>query len=286
MTTEIERLRRRVAELEAMQAPTAFQNELEETNRRLEQRVARHTARLLEAHEIARIGSWEMDVVTDQITLSEHAQQILGISAEQVPLAAVLALLHPDDVEHLQNVVQTTDHSNHSAGVEVRVPQADGSTLHIAVRSQRLSRGGELARLVGTLQDVTAQKLARQQQERLYVMAENTSDFVGAATRQGKLIYLNRAARSFMGLAPDADLANLKIADCHPTAAYVVIEGCGIPTAIEYGSWSGDTTWRGADGREVPTSQVLVAHYDANGQVEYLSTIARNISLQRQAAAA
>jgi signal transduction histidine kinase len=36
----------------------------------------------------------------------------------------------------------------------------------------------------------------------------------------------------------------------------------------------------------VPTSQVLVAHYDANGQVEYLSTIARNISLQRQAAAA
>jgi PAS domain S-box-containing protein len=286
MMTELERLRLRVAELEAMHAPTVLQQELEEANRHLEQRVARHMARLLEAHEIARIGSWELDVATEQITLSEQAQKILGMPAEQASLAAVLALLHPGDVDHLQAVVQTTDYSSHSAGVEARVPQADGSTVHIAVRSRRLSSDGDLDRLVGTVQDITAQKLAQQQQERLFVMAENTSDFIGAATRQGKLIYLNRAARTFMGLAANADLSNLTIADCHPPAAYTSIQSCGIPTAIEYGSWSGDTAWRGANGREVPTSQVLVAHYDAHGQVEYLSTIARNISLQQQAAAA
>jgi PAS domain S-box-containing protein len=268
-----------------MHAPNVLQQELEEANRRLEQRVARHTARLVEVHEIARIGSWELDVATEQIALSEQAQKILGMPAEHASLAAVLSLLHHDDVNHLQEVVQTTDLSNRSDGVEVRMPRGDGSTVHLAVRSRRLSRNGELDRLVGTVQDVTAQKLAQQQQERLFVMVENTSDFVGAATRQGKLIYLNRAARTFMGLAATADLSNLTNADCHPLADYGLIMSCGIPTAIEYGSWSGDTVWCGANGREVPTSQVLVAHYDGNGQVEYLSTIARNISLQRQAAA-
>ena len=50
--------------------------------------------------------------------------------------------------------------------------------------------------------------------------------------------------------------------------------------------WSGETTFLSRGGQEIPTSQVVVAHKDASGKVEFFSTIARNITASQQAAQA
>jgi signal transduction histidine kinase len=52
----------------------------------------------------------------------------------------------------------------------------------------------------------------------------------------------------------------------------------GIPTALQTGFWSGETTFLSHDGREIPASQVILAHKGPNGEVEFLSTIARDIT--------
>ena len=55
-----------------------------------------------------------------------------------------------------------------------------------------------------------------------------------------------------------------------------------LPAAIRDGVWEGETTLQTRDGREIPVSQVLVAHKSSQGGVWFVSTILRDISVQKQ----
>ena len=55
----------------------------------------------------------------------------------------------------------------------------------------------------------------------------------------------------------------------------------GIPTAIEKGFWRGETALVDLQGHEMPASQVILAHYDLDNKVAYLSTIIRDITEQK-----
>lgn len=59
--------------------------------------------------------------------------------------------------------------------------------------------------------------------------------------------------------------------------------GEGIPTALREGTWSGETALLSRDGREIPVSQVILAHRTPDGKVRFLSTTARDTTDRKQA---
>jgi PAS domain S-box-containing protein len=112
---------------------------------------------------------------------------------------------------------------------------------------------------------------------------EATSDFVGALDPQQHLIYLNAAGRRMVGLGLDEDLSSVSIANIHPAWAHQIIVNEGIPTAIREGIWSRETALLSRDGRQIPVSEVIVAHKRPDGSLEFLSKIVRDISESRRA---
>jgi signal transduction histidine kinase len=56
-----------------------------------------------------------------------------------------------------------------------------------------------------------------------------------------------------------------------------------LPEAIQNGSWAGETTIFTRDGKEIPVSQVLIAHKSPEGAVEYFSTVLRDMTAHREA---
>jgi PAS domain S-box-containing protein len=86
-----------------------------------------------------------------------------------------------------------------------------------------------------------------------------------------------------VGLADDATLAERHIAEFHPPPAAVRLLEEAIPRALREGVWSGENTLRHRDGREIPVLQVVLAHRSPAGEVDFLSTIARDISQRMQA---
>ncbi|MDE3033098.1 MAG: PAS domain S-box protein, partial [Acidobacteriota bacterium] len=118
------------------------------------------------------------------------------------------------------------------------------------------------------------------EQDRLAKILETTTDFVGIADLEGRILYENRALRDLLG-SRSAEPGR-PVTDTHPAwAARKVVED-GIPTARREGAWRGETAFLDRDGREIPTSQVILAHRDPSGEVLYVSTIARDISDQKQ----
>ncbi|SEO56281.1 sensor domain-containing protein [Aquisalimonas asiatica] len=132
--------------------------------------------------------------------------------------------------------------------------------------------------LVVVVTDITDWVRASAESQRLVTVLESTTDLVATCTPRGNITYLNRAGRSLLGVERDAVVDALEATQFMPFWARRLARDHAVPEALRCGSWSGETALMTSDGRELPVSQVIVAHRDDLGRVQYLSTIARDIS--------
>ena len=116
---------------------------------------------------------------------------------------------------------------------------------------------------------------------RLGAILDATTDFVGIADAQGRLLYLNTAGRRLLGLEATAPLT-LNSTDFMSEQARQLIRDIGAPAARRDGAWTGEIAILGPKGEEIPVSLVLIAHTSSQGEVEYFSTVMRDITEQRR----
>lgn len=143
---------------------------------------------------------------------------------------------------------------------------------------QRKSEEANL-RLVREIDDHRRTEKVR---ERLSKIIETTSDFVGTSDADGKVLYINKAGRRMLGIGDDEDVSGVRIPDTHPGWATEIILKDALPIALREGIWSGETAFLGRDGREIRVLQVVMAHRGEDGAIEYLSTIARDITERKR----
>ena len=129
------------------------------------------------------------------------------------------------------------------------------------------------------------QRVLEQERARLATVMESTSDLVVFADREGGVMHINPAGRKLLGLGAEETLSGLQLAQLQPRWAAELVAATGIPAARQHGTWEGETALLHRDGREIPVSQVISAHKDAAGRDNFLSTIARDITGQKHAAA-
>ncbi|MGH8221676.1 MAG: diguanylate cyclase domain-containing protein [Woeseiaceae bacterium] len=87
-----------------------------------------------------------------------------------------------------------------------------------------------------------------------------TPGLVMVSNRIGRLHYLNAMGRRMLGISPDDNLVSYRVADLYAARAFEQYLGRALPACISSGIWHGETTLIDRDGREVPVSQLLVAH--------------------------
>lgn len=129
-----------------------------------------------------------------------------------------------------------------------------------------------------------AQQKAKQMTSRLRRrnrILEISPDFIGSADLRGNVLYLNKAARQMLGISKE-DVDECSVEDNHPAWALQKMQKEGFPTAQKEGMWRGETAILGPNGGEIPVDMILMAHYDDSGNTTYFSTIARDITKQKQ----
>ena len=119
-------------------------------------------------------------------------------------------------------------------------------------------------------------RVSEEERARLVQVLEATSDYVGISEPTGKIIYMNAAGRKLTGAPESGDVGKSTI-DIHPQWASERVEGEGRRAAERDGLWHGESALLGADGTEIPVSQVITAHKGPNGTIRFFSTIARDI---------
>src|SRR6478672_3300458 len=131
--------------------------------------------------------------------------------------------------------------------------------------------------------EIAERKQIEQAQARLTAILERTTDFVGMGDTAGHSIYLNKGGRIMLGIREEEDITTRSIPDFHPQWVVEQILPEALATAVSQGVWIGESVMKHSNGQEIPISQVIMAHKSDSGELEYVSTIARDMTERKHA---
>lgn len=172
------------------------------------------TERLLALGDVAKVGSWELDLRTGDTVWSEGMFRVLGLDPDAAVRdeEAVLAVVHPEDRPRIAGLLEALTEAPASVpdeGLmeEFRVIRADGVTRVLSAfgRVER-GAGGRPARWIGVVQDVTDEQLTRRELLAHYALTQALLDW--ESLEEGAMALLAR-----VGSALDYPLGTLWLLD-------------------------------------------------------------------------
>lgn len=138
--------------------------------RAAETSIRDNAERLADAQRMARIGSWELDLLTKQLKWSDEVYRIFDIDPRAAGLSyeTFLKAIHPDDREQVSNAYNASLANKEPYRIEHRLRLPDGTIKYVQERCETLyGNDGNSLRSVGTVQDITERHLAEQSLKRV-----------------------------------------------------------------------------------------------------------------------
>jgi len=119
---------------------------------------------LAQSSRLARIGGWESDLETGQLTFSDELYRINDMpSGTPLDLGLLLTELHGEHRERLEMARMTLRERGTPFDVEIEFTTAAGNRRWARVMGDAERRDGKVVRLFGAVQDITERKMAEAQ---------------------------------------------------------------------------------------------------------------------------
>jgi PAS domain S-box-containing protein len=137
-------------------------NSRDTSERRQSEEELRHSRELLaQAQRIAHLGSWELDLMASRLAWSDEIYRIFEIDPAKFSPSYenFLAAVHPEDRAMVNQAY--TEHMGNRTPYDIshRLLMKDGRVKYVRERCETIFQGNKALRSVGTVQDITAQKL-------------------------------------------------------------------------------------------------------------------------------
>jgi len=146
------------------------------------------TERLLaEAQRLARLGSWEWDILADSITGSEEFYRIYG--GAFCSFAGFMQQVHRDDRDRVGAAVRGSLDGRSPYDVRYRIVRLDGAIRIIHALGEAVTNGsGVSIKMIGTSQDITEQSVTEEElankRRELESLNESLEERIGQAVNE------------------------------------------------------------------------------------------------------
>ncbi|MGK7397921.1 MAG: PAS domain S-box protein [Candidatus Cyclobacteriaceae bacterium M3_2C_046] len=126
-----------------------------------EQSLLEITDNLVKAQKIAKLGSWEMDVRTQQLKWSDQLYKLYGYEEQsfEPTMEHMIQAIHPDEREQVMEKIMDSIHNSKDYHTEKRVIHPDGTMLYVQSRGEVVENNGTF-KVTGTVLDITERKKA------------------------------------------------------------------------------------------------------------------------------
>lgn len=226
------------------------------------------------------VGMMFLDALGQLTYASDRWLEITGIASEDAHGDCWLQIIHPEDRADVEGRIAQAvrDHDGVTDHVH-RILRPDGVTGWVRGRSSSV-RGpdGEIRGYTVALEDVTAELGSIAATDRLSKTMEACLEYILIVDAEGVLLYANTAVRALLGLEPDAVAVARDFARLIGPPGFDTLAREINPVLMRTGHWEGEVDLEAADGRRIPVLQSAHAHFDADGNFEYVSTIGKDIS--------
>jgi PAS domain S-box-containing protein len=248
--------------------------------------------RLRQAVRVSHIGIFDHDHVGDALYWSPEMRAIYDWGSERpATLQAYLECTHPGDWERIAAGVKRA-HDPAGDGlfdVEHRIVLPDGSIRWTSIRSQTFFAGEGAqrrpVRTIGAVRDITEQRQAEEEQRKLATLVAMNRDAIGIVSLEGRLVYVNHAAMTLVGLTSIEEACQKNVLDLFEDSDLEQARA-DLSTVLNRGYWSGESRLRHfKTGQPIDVEVTTFQIRDDNGTSLYIAAFGRDIADRKRAEA-
>ncbi len=135
------------------------------------------------------------------------AEMIGGYTVDEYLTMNFMSLVHPDFIELVKSRARErlAGASEVPAQYEFKLVRKNREERWVLMTAGISEFDGKPA-VIGTLIDITGRKRAEAERDKMALLIENSSDFIGMTDMDGTVIFINSAGRKLVGLDPEDDV--------------------------------------------------------------------------------
>lgn len=246
-----------------------------------------NSTQLLEASQsIAKVGGWELDLLTDELYWTEETFRLFETTRREFDLSLESGLERflPGSREILEMGLAAARERGQGFDVEVDFLSLKGRRIDLRVTCEALVRDGKPIKLNGILQDITERKQAQaalwERDRRLASVIDSAIDAIVTVDHSQNVLLFNRAAGAMFRCTPS-------VAFGKPLASFLPQNGESELQAFFEGSqhaYHGEAWALRADGASFPL-EASITRVEMDGRAMF-SLILRDVSERHAAEAA
>jgi PAS domain S-box-containing protein len=249
----------------------------------LRQQIAESADRLQMATEGTKLATWDLDLGTSTIIHSAQLAEFFGYDRNtKISHAQMRLQIHPDDV---RNIVEAAFDKAMETGVyayEARVVRPDSSICWVkTIGKVYFDAKNKPLRMLGTMMDITDQRLQDQKLSRLAAIVQSTSDAIIAINLDRIITNWNDSAERIFGYT-EAEIIGRPITTLIPENLWYqedeIIHKILQDQPIEHLQ----TKRKHKKGMLIDISLSISPIKDSQGNIVSVSKIARDISKQKR----
>ena len=241
-------------------------------------------ASLEQAQAVARTGSWQIDLLRYELSWSAETYRIFGLAAgTPVTYASFLDRVYPEDRPRVDAAWQAAIRGA-AYDVQHRI-LVDGRIRWVNERARfRSDPSGRMLAGLGTVQDITKQKLAEDKLKQAAAVFENTAEAVLITDVDHRIVAVNRAFTLITGYSADEAVGR------RPTLLSSGRQNAGFyasmwQTVSSTDHWRGEIWNRRKNGEIYPELLTLSTVRDEEGFITNFVGVFSDISQMKQAEA-
>jgi len=179
--------------------------------RRAERKLKESEYKLKNAHRIAHLGNWELDIPSGKLVWSEEVHAIFGIDPGTFAetFDAFLEYVPEEDRPEVLAVRKRTLLGQATLDFDHRIQRPDGAIRHVQQRCEVVpDNAGQPALLLGTMQDITERKEAElalhEVTTRYQGVLHHSPLLITEIDLDGRYLLINKAACDVFGVPAEA----------------------------------------------------------------------------------
>jgi len=136
--------------------------QIEDVSRQVEvaRALKKSEKKLLEAQKMAKLGHFEWILSENKIIWSDELFRMHGLKPQPLTFELVQKLVHPADYDFYMKKMEEQQNRNEKLSIEIRTMHKNGKVLWTRQFAKPVTnKQGKVEKFIGTVQDVTAEKL-------------------------------------------------------------------------------------------------------------------------------
>jgi PAS domain S-box-containing protein len=212
------------------------------------------------------------------------AERLFGYTAEQAIGRHISMVIPPERISEEDTILAALRAGERVDHFETERIRSDGQRILVSLTISPIKdEEGRVIAASKIVRDVTRQRLAETDRQRLATVVENSTDFIGICDPQGVPLYLNRAGLDLVGLTDLDDARRFLVKDVFfPEDQRMIMEEF-FPAVVARGYGEIDVRFRHfRTGEARWMAYKVLALKDVAGRIEAFATVSQDVTERRR----